>query len=333
MAREAGVSTTVVSKVMNAKRLPNGRLDCETSESTAQRVMEVVKRLDYHPSRVAAGLRKGKRFVIGVITPDISEGAFSEAGKKIEEAAYKDGYTVMFGSSNENAGRLRNLMRAFCESGIDGLILTPCEGSEEIIHCIMEKKIPLVLCNRDIPGLADAGCVHIDNKGSIKMAVDHLYGNGYRKIEMISENMKVSSLDDREKSYTETMEAYGLKPYIYRTDEKTVEEDTFRCVREAAEKGTEAIICPRILQSLYSLKAIKRLGLRIPEDMAIFCHDDNPVFNLCHPTVSYISQCASEVGEEAYKMLKRMMDGEAGGKIVISPKVFFGDSTEKTLVK
>ena len=65
VARAAGVSTTVVSKVINAPRRPDGTLDCpDTSRETAERVLKVVNELNYRPSRFAAGLRRGKRYAI-----------------------------------------------------------------------------------------------------------------------------------------------------------------------------------------------------------------------------------------------------------------------------
>ncbi|MCI7750016.1 MAG: LacI family transcriptional regulator, partial [Bacteroidales bacterium] len=124
VARAAGVSTTVVSKVINAPRRPDGTLDCpDTSRETAERVLKVVNELNYRPSRFAAGLRRGKRYVLGVITPDISNTAFSEGCRVIEDLAHRDGYTVMFGSSAENSQKMAELLDTFVANGVDGLIV------------------------------------------------------------------------------------------------------------------------------------------------------------------------------------------------------------------
>ena len=329
LARELGVSTTLVSRVLNARRREDGSLDCDIGKETAERVLALAKERDYRPSRFAMGLRSGKRFLLGVITPDISNYAFSEAGRYIEELAHQDGYSVMFGSSSESETRMAELLDVFADHGVDGIIVTPCMGSEDSLTKIVAKKIPVVLINRDLPSLKGVGRVFLDNILSMKMVVDHLYDRGYRKIEMISENMNVLSLRDRENSYSETMLSYGLTPYIYYADSSEVDTQVPNFVREAVQKGTEALITPRIRLSLNSIRAILDLGLSIPRDMAIFCHDESPAFTTLSPTISYVSQRSDQVGIQAYQMLKRMINGEPGGKVLIPPHLFFGDSTEK----
>ena len=146
---------------------------------------------------------------------------------------------------------------------------------------------------------------------------------------MISENMNVLSLRDRENSYTETMLSYGLTPNIYYSQSSSVDTEVPEFVKAAVEKGTEALITPRIRLSLNSVRAILDLGLTIPKDMAIFCHDESPAFTTWSPTISYVSQCSDQVGIQAYKMLRSMMSGETGGRVLIPPRLFFGDSTKK----
>jgi LacI family transcriptional regulator len=329
LAKELGVSTTLVSRVLNAKRKEDGTLDCDIGKETAERVLEAAKRLDYQPSRFAAGLRNGKRFLLGVITPDISNYAFSEAGRYIEELAHDDGYSVMFGSSAECEKRMEEILNVFMSQGVDGIIATPCVGSENSLRKVVKRNFPVVLINRDLPSLEGVGRVFLDNILSMKMVVDHFYNNGYRKIEMISEKIEVSSLRDRENSYADTMRSYGLVPHVYHTDSTQLEEQIPAFVREAHAKGTEALITPRIKLSLGSIRAILDMGLRIPHDMAIFCHDESPAFNTLPPTISYVSQCSDQVGIQAYHMLRKMIKGAPGYKVLIPPKLFFGDSTKK----
>lgn len=329
VARELGVSTTLVSRVLNAPRKPDGTPDCDIAPETSRRVLEMAKRLDYRPSRFAAGLRSGKRYLLGVITPDISNYAFSEAGRVIEELAYRDGYSVMFGSSTENATRMNELLDIFVDHGVDGLIVTPCAGSRESIEKAVSKGVPVVLINRDIPDLEGVGRVFLDNCLSMRMVVDHFYNNGYRRIDMISERMDVLSLRDRERSYTETMHSYGLEPHVLMVDTDYQEQQIAKYVKDAVDKGTEALIAPRIRLSLNSLKSIMGMGLRIPDDMALFCHDESPAFSTHVPTISYVSQRSDVVGTQAYLMLHSMMAGQKPGRYLVEPELHFGGSSAK----
>lgn len=327
LAKELGVSTTLVSRVLNAPLKADGTPDCDISRETAVRVLEAAARLDYRPSRFAAGLRSGKRYLIGVITPDISNFAFAEAGRYIEELAHQDGYSVMFGSSAENAGRLQSIMDIFADQNVDGIIVTPCAASEEVFRTALSRNIPVVLINRDIPSLKGVGRVFVNNISGMHRIVQHLISGGYRRIEMISEHMDVSSLHDREVSYCDTMRQAGLEPHIYHTDSDMLEGQTRNFVAEAYRKGTEALITPRIKLSLYALSAMEDLALAVPRDMALFCHDESPAWTVRRPTISYASQCADQVGTEAYRLLRSMMAGGTPEKVLIEPKLFFGDSS------
>lgn len=327
IARELGVSVPLVSRVLNAKKKEDGTLDCDISQETARRVLDASVRMGYRRNSMAAGLRSGHRYMIGVITPDISNFAFSEAGRYIEELAHRDGYSVMFGSSAESPERLESLLDIFAGQDVDGIIVTPCAHSEEAFRKVLAWKIPVVLINRDIPSLEGVGRVFVNNVSGMRRIVQHLISNGYTRIEMISERMDVSSLQDRERSYRETMLEAGLEPYIYYTDSEIQEGQTRSAVAEALRKGTKALITPRIRLSLYALSALYDLGAEIPRDMAIFCHDESPVWTVGKLTVSYASQCSDQVGTNAYKLLRSLMAGGPPEKILIEPKLYFNEST------
>jgi len=94
VAREAGVSVTLVSFVMNAKRDKDGRLDCPVNPETAKRVLKVAERLGYRRNFAAASLRSGKSNTIAVIPTDISNKFFAGISRCIEDMAHKYGYTV-----------------------------------------------------------------------------------------------------------------------------------------------------------------------------------------------------------------------------------------------
>ena len=94
VAREAGVSVTLVSFVMNAKVGEDGRLDCPVNPETAARVLEVAKRLGYRRNAAAASLRSGRSNTIAVITTDIANNYFAGISRYIEDKSAQYGYTV-----------------------------------------------------------------------------------------------------------------------------------------------------------------------------------------------------------------------------------------------
>ena len=329
VAREAGVSISLVSLVMNAKRDAEGNLDCNVNKDTARRIAEVAKRLGYRPNKAAASLRSGRFYTIGMVTSDIANQFFADIARYIENIAHNYNYTVLFGSSDENAEKLDNIVDTFIGNGVEGLIVAPCSGSEEVLRKALDAGIPTVLLDRDIAGL-DVGRVMLDNERAGRMGVEHLYENGYRRIEMISYTLGISSLLERERGYCEAMRRYGLEGYsqIHYTVYGHAQEDTVRIFEDAVRRGVEAFLLPTNTLALLGLQALNALNLSAPEDLALVGFDESEIFSLYKPSVTYITQSTRRLGEQSFEMLRRMIAGDDDCRsVVIEPKLIVGGST------
>ena len=329
VAREAGVSISLVSLVMNAKRDAEGNLDCNVNKDTARRIGEVAKRLGYRPNKAAASLRSGRFYTIGMITSDIANQFFADIARYIENIAHNYHYMVLFGSSDENAQKLDNIIDTFIGNGVEGLIVAPCAGSEEVLRKALDAGIPTVLLDRDIEGL-DAGRVMLDNERAGRMGVEHLYKNGYRRIEMISYTLGISSLSEREQGYREAMRRYGLESYsqIHYTIYGNAQEDTVRIFEDAVRRGVEAFLLPTNTLALLGLQALNTLNLSSPKDLALVGFDESEIFTLYKPTITHITQSTRTLGEKSFEMLRRMIAGDDSCRsVVIEPELIVGGST------
>ena len=254
VAREAGVSVTLVSFVMNAKMGKDGRLDCPVNPDTAERVLQVAKRLGYRRNNAAASLRSGRSHSIAVIVSDIANPFFAEICRNIENIAYKDGYTVIFASSEENPQKFAHLVETMVGYNVEGLIVAPCLGAEAALARAINIGIPTVLIDRNMPG-DEFGRVLVDNVDAGKMATKYLIHQGFGKIEMFSYKTGVTSLVDREAGYSAAMEEAGLKDdiRIHRIEYETepAKKDVIEVFREAVKRGTEAFILPTKRIAMY----------------------------------------------------------------------------------
>ena len=328
VAREAGVSISLVSLVMNAKRDAEGNLDCNVNKDTARRIAEVAKRLGYRPNKAAASLRSGRFYTIGMVTSDIANQFFADIARYIENIAHNYNYTVLFGSSDENAEKLDNIVDTFIGNGVEGLIVAPCSGSEEVLRKALDAGIPTVLLDRDIAGL-DVGRVMLDNERAGRMGVEHLYENGYRRIEMISYTLGISSLSERERGYCEAMRRYGLEGYsqIHYTVYGHAQEDTVRIFEDAVRRGVEAFLLPTNTLALLGLQALNALNLSAPEDLALVGFDESEIFSLYKPSVTYITQSTRRLGEQSFEMRRMIAGDDDCRSVVIEPELIVGGST------
>ena len=157
IARIVDVSIPLVSYVLSNKWKEN-----RVSESTARRILEVAKELNYHPNLNARSLKTNKTRTIGVILADISNSFFSNLARVIEDEAYSQDYTVIFGSSDENIEKLEKVLDYMLTRQVDGFIIAAPEGSKKIIEKLQEMKIPLVLIDRYFSEI-ETNFVIIDN--------------------------------------------------------------------------------------------------------------------------------------------------------------------------
>ena len=110
------------------------------------------KRLGYRRNNAAASLRSGRTHSIAVIVSDIANPFFAEICRNIENIAYKDGFTVIFASSEENPQKLAHLVETMVGYSVEGLIVAPCIGAEAALARAVNIGIPTVLIDRNMPG-------------------------------------------------------------------------------------------------------------------------------------------------------------------------------------
>lgn len=313
VAHEAGVSVTLVSFVMNAKMGKNGRLDCPVNPNTATRVLEVAKRLGYRRNNAAASLRSGRSRTVAVIVSDISMPFFADICRIIESIAYKEGYTVIFASSEENPQKLAHLVDTLVGFNVEGLILAPCLGSEDAVSRIKSVGIPTVLIDRDFPG-DDFGRVLVDNVDSGKVAANYLIHQGFGKIEMITYNNAPTSITEREAGYAEAMEEAGLKDdiKIHKIDHEpsVAKKSVVEIFRDAKTRGTEAFILPTERLAMFGFYSLIVLGMLTPRDVALVCFDQNAVYKLNKPSIPHVIQPLNDIAEKSFSLLQRMIEGD-----------------------
>ena len=204
IAEKVGVSTALVSYVMNGKEKEK-----RVGKEVVKKIRDIALELNYQPNQIARSLRKGSTKTIGLIVADIANPFFGNIARVIEDEANRLGYTVIFGSSDENLSKFGSLVNILINRQVDGFIIVPAEGSELQINALLEKRIPLVLTDRYFRNIA-ANYVVLDNFGATYDATSHLIENGYHKIGMIAYRTNLIHMQERIRGYVEAMKANNL---------------------------------------------------------------------------------------------------------------------------
>lgn len=334
VAAKACVSTALVSRVMNAPLKADGLPDCVVHPDTARRIMNAVVSLGYHPNKAAVSLRKQLKKRIGVIIPDISNQFFADIAKNIESMARKEGYIVLFGSTNEDSSQLKTLSEAFIEDGVDGIIITPGVDSSKQVSKIIAQGMPVVVIIRDVPDIDKVGKVLTDDTMATKIAIEHLMSKGHTSIDMISLQKRLSNTKRREELYTEIMSSKGLPYKIHHDSASETLEDIKLILEDIIRRDVQAIYCASASIPVRVLQAAREINIRIPDDIALLGYDGGLLYRILSPSISQIEFSREDIASEAFKKLLEIINKHEmlSTPIYLKPKLIAGDSTEKVSI-
>ena len=317
IADRLGVSKTLVSLVLNRKGDESG-----ISPVTQKKVLELARKLNYYPNQMARGLRLGSSHTIGLIVADISNIFFAQIARSIEDEAGKYGYSVMFMSSEEDAGREREMIQLLKDRRVDGLILATALHDREDIRRLMKDDVPLVLIDRSVPGVK-TNSVLVDNYRGAYEATRHLIGLDYRKIALIKISPShLEPIRQRTRGYKDALREGGIP-----VRNKLIREVSFRNVNEEMRDHLQDLILKHSIQALFflnnnltvaGLEVINKLHLRIPQDIAVVSFDDIDLFRFAYPPVTAIHQPLDDIGRKAVDLLLKQIRNPRKGKTQIT---------------
>ena len=179
-------------------------------EETAQRILKIANEMNYQPNLAAKSLRSGKTKTIGLVVSDISNPFFSQLARVLEDEATKRGYTVLFGSSDEDKDKMNRVVSNLINKGVDGLIIVPCDNSEKSIASLVNNNIPIVLFDRYFPEL-NVSYVALNNFNASYISTKHLLNAGYNAPCMVAYEVNLIHMKERIRGYKKAMDEAGKR--------------------------------------------------------------------------------------------------------------------------
>lgn len=304
VAREAGVSLMTVSRVMNDKG--------DVSDDTRQRVQAVVERMDYRPSGIARSLVTQRTGTIGLVVPDISNPFFADIARGVADAAYQEDYSVFLCSSDEDPTRELEFVASLEEKRVDGLIVCSSRLSTDDLAGALARHTNVVLINRRISG-AGAGAVLADDEAGARMIIEHFIVTGRRTIAFLAGPPASYSGMARLSGYRSVLEASSI---AYQPDLVMHCAPTADGGGEAASclltmrPDISALFCYNDLVAVGALRTCTRLGLAVPEQIAIAGFDDIAIAALVYPPLTTCRVPRYEIGVQANRLLQSQINGE-----------------------
>ncbi|WP_044894020.1 LacI family DNA-binding transcriptional regulator [Bacillus alveayuensis] len=330
IAKVAGVSVTTVSRALNGYS--------DVNENTRQKIIEVAKQLNYIPNTIARSLVMNKSKTIGLLVSGLkresSKDNFTfEVLAGVNQYVGETDYDMILFSTNSTKQREKTYTQLCRERRVDGAILQGIRIDDPYLQEVVESDIPCVLI--DIPIKSETvGYVTTDNVLGAKKAVQHLLELGHKHIGMINGHEFAFVSVKRLEGYKQALLEAGLPFYEDWVVNGAFEEE--RAEREALALFTKypeitAVFCASDLMALGAIKAVKKLGKRVPEDIAVIGHDDIFLASYSTPPLSTVAQNVFAMGYEAAKLLIQMLEGKAESHVkILKTELKIRESTVKS---
>jgi DNA-binding LacI/PurR family transcriptional regulator len=302
VARLAGVSIATVSRALRG--LP------DVATATRDRVLEAATELSYVASPFAARLASGRTATVGVVVPFVNRWFFAEVIDTVETALRRAGFDLLLYNLGDEAGRSRFFDVMPMRKRVDAVLVASLVLSDEEITALQSLGCPVGLLGFPRDGFLST---RIDDVASARMAVTHLTDLGHRRIGLIGgdtdDPMRFTPPLHRADGYREALTAVGVAPdpALEILGYFTIDggEQACRTLMALPERPT-AIFAESDEMASGAIRALRRLRLRVPQDVAIIGFDDHPTADLLD-----LSTIAQPVAEQALDVGTRLLSAIA----------------------
>jgi LacI family transcriptional regulator len=303
VAADAEVSVAAVSKVM--------RNAYGVSDALRLKVEASIEKLGYRPSVAARGMR-GRTFTLGVLLVGIDNPFLPGIYQGIESVTEGAGYKIMVGVGAARARTEVTLIEQMIDNRMDGLILV----ASQIAGATLEhyaRQIPIVVVGHHEPAAQGYDTINNDDQMGAQLATQALLDRGHRDIAFLTQSDQEDHHADvapqREIGYRAAMAAAGLAPRILALPQHGAPRDHQIHQILAATDRPRAIYCWSDLDAIPLLGEALRLGLRVPEDLALIGYDNSPVAGLAMINLTSVDQDGPRLGKLAAEALFSRING------------------------
>lgn len=288
---------------------------------TRGRVLQAIRDVGYQPNSIARSLVTRKTRIIGIVIPEAVSKVFSDQFFAIfihgaAQAANVWGYQLIL-SLFDDPEREESLYASTFESGfMEGAIIASAPPEDSLLRRLCESSIPTVAVGKQ-PSLP---YVDVENCGGAFLATEHLIKLGYRRIATITGPLSHLHVQDRLEGYRMALEKQGVH-----FEEDLVVEGGFTeagaiaAMQKLLPFEPEAIFVQSDTMAAGALRALRTMGIRVPQDMAIVGFDDLPLASLLDPPLTTVRQPIRLLGFMAVELLLDILEGRKDGREIVLP--------------
>jgi len=333
VAREAGVSTCTVSKVLQGKGYAS-----PPREVTRQKVLAAARKLGYRPNVIAQSLQARRSLAVALMVPYLGSPFVAAVIAGAEQACQEADYAYILRSAQNDIARVGVCIELFERQYVDGvLLLWPYvwpygKGARGALESLQRHRIPLVIIGRSASDTS-IPCFQVDNLAGARLVIEHLIGWGHRRIAFIAARQFRGEEDARLSGYRQALREAGI----------TVDEDLIAAGGFQAECGAQAmrelllraepptaVFCYNDVLAFGALKALHQDGIGVPEHVSVVGFDNVEFCEYSLPPLTSVSAPGFQMGYQAARRLIALIEGSDGprqGPVVFTPELIVRESS------
>ncbi len=308
VADRAGVSIGTVSNVLNG--------GIPVSDRRRAAVIEAIEALGFAPNRVAQSLRRRQSQVVGLVAAGTSSAYFAALLDMFEDIAARQGYEVMQVLSRNDTDLELRRVRALIERQVDGLIMVPTAAPERAFDLIADAAIPAVMVDRAFPD-PRFDYVTMDNRAAMDEATRALVGFGHRRLLYIVRWPELVTTRERIAAFEAAAAATGVEASVLRRADDAAFLDQVRDVLGGTSRPS-AVIASNSDLALDLLRALKTLGIRIPDDISVLAFDEPVWAEVMSPPLAVVRHPVEAIARTAWEtLISRMESGAPASRRIV----------------
>ncbi|KOC88343.1 LacI family DNA-binding transcriptional regulator [Winslowiella iniecta] len=305
VAKAANTGKTSVSRYLNGEQHV-------LSDDLKQRIETAIASLDYRPSQMARGLKRGRTRLIGLIIADITNPYSVDVLSGIEAACRAQGFTLLVCNTNNEVDQERHYLQLLSSYQVEGIVVNAVGMREEALNMLQQSLLPMVLIDRKIPDFA-CDVVGLNNTEAATAATEHLLANGYQAILFVSEPLGLVN------TRLERLEAF-----------KSTAQRHPQAIAEQAEVAlSQGAKLDNILQDFYQrhqyhrcalmvvngaltlqvARSLRRLNLHWGKDIGLLGFDELEWAELAGVGITTLKQPTWQLGYTALEQVIRRIEG------------------------
>jgi LacI family transcriptional regulator len=298
LAKASGYSPTTISLVLNSS--PAGR---QIPEKTRERIREFARKLGYHPNQFARSLRSSRSHAVAVMVPDISDPYCTQILLGIDKSLYRSTYLPVLIDIQNSRARFRKHVATLLERRIEGVIAVAnsLQLEAEMLDVFAKNGIPVIVIGRE----SNPGWIHsvsVDNRVGARMAIEHLYKMGHRRIAFIRGPRRVVDSGLRWRGICDFAKEASLhlnSKLIVQLEEAASSSeagyDAMKRLLPQSDRFT-AVMAFDDMTAFGAIRALTQAGLKVPDRCSVVGFDDVAAAAHYNPPLTTISQSMEELG-------------------------------------